>query len=469
MDLTQGNITGKLIKFALPLMLGNILQQCYNIADTLIVGRYVGNDALAAVGASYTLMIFLTSIILGLSMGAGAFISMEFGKKDYDRMKNGIVLAFVLIGGITLLITFAFFAGINNIIKFLQIPSEITRLTKQYLIVIGIGIIGTFFYNFFGNGLRAIGNSLMPLIFLGISAVLNIVLDLVFIINFKMGVEGAAKATVIFTKPWRYGLYNTFAMRTAMSFEVSGIGITIYALVKSSHFRIKRKHLKFDISIIKELSNLSILTALQQSVMNFGILLVQGLVNSFGTVVMAAFAAAVKIDTLAYSPVQDFGNAVSTFVAQNYGAGKHRRIKDGWKQSMIAASVFCVCVSAVVFIFAEKFMGLFVSDGTEIIKVGAGYLRIEGSFYIGIGILFLLYGFYRAVGKPEMSLILTIISLGTRVVLAYALSAIPKIGVIGIWISVPIGWFLADMTGLLYMKKLPLLKSRFRKKYDLHI
>lgn len=312
MDLTQGNITGKLIKFALPLMLGNILQQCYNIADTLIVGRYVGNDALAAVGASYTLMIFLTSIILGLSMGAGAFISMEFGKKDYDRMKNGIVLAFVLIGGITLLITFVFFAEINNIIKFLQIPTEITKLTKQYLLIIGIGIIGTFFYNFFGNGLRAIGNSLMPLIFLGISAVLNIVLDLVFIINFKMGVEGAAQATVI-------------------SQYVSGIGITIYALAKSSHFRIKCKHLKFDISIIKELSNLSILTALQQSVMNFGILLVQGLVNSFGTVVMASFAAAVKIDTLAYSPVQDFGNAVSTFVAQNYGAGKHRRIKDGWK------------------------------------------------------------------------------------------------------------------------------------------
>lgn len=450
MDLTQGNITGKLIKFALPLMLGNILQQCYNIADTLIVGRYVGNDALAAVGASYTLMIFLTSIILGLSMGAGAFISMEFGKKDYDLMKNGIVIAFLLIGGITLLITFTFFAGINNIIRFLQIPSEITRLTKQYLIIIGIGIIATFFYNFFGNGLRAIGNSVMPLVFLGVSAVLNIVLDLIFIVKFNLGVAGAAEATVI-------------------SQYVSGMGITIYALLKSTHFRIKLKHLKFDMNIVKELANLSILTALQQSVMNFGILLVQGLVNSFGTVVMAAFAAAVKIDTLAYSPVQDFGNAVSTFVAQNYGADKHRRIKDGWKQSMIAASVFCVCVSAVVFIFAEKFMRLFVSDGTEIIKVGAGYLRIEGSFYIGIGILFLLYGFYRAVGKPEMSLILTIISLGTRVVLAYALSAIPKIGVIGIWISVPIGWFLADMTGLLYMKKLPLLKSGFRKKYDLHI
>ena len=197
MDLTQGNITGKLIKFALPLMLGNILQQCYNIADTLIVGRFVGKDALAAVGASYTLMIFLTSIILGLSMGAGAFISMEFGKKDYDRMKNGIVIAFLLIGGITLLITFVFFAEINNIIKFLQIPTEITKLTKQYLLIIGIGIIGTFFYNFFGNGLRAIGNSLMPLIFLGISAVLNIVLDLVFIINFNYRAASTEPNTVL--------------------------------------------------------------------------------------------------------------------------------------------------------------------------------------------------------------------------------------------------------------------------------
>ena len=219
MDLTQGNITGKLIKFALPLMLGNILQQCYNIADTLIVGRYVGNDALAAVGASYTLMIFLTSIILGLSMGSGAFISMEFGKKDYDRMKNGIVLAFVLIGSITLLITFVFFAEINNIIKFLQIPTEITKLTKQYLLIIGIGIIGTFFYNFFGNGLRAIGNSLMPLIFLGISAVLNIVLDLVFIINFKMGVEGAAIATTI-------SQFVTFAMNVAYLRRLKTIKIT---------------------------------------------------------------------------------------------------------------------------------------------------------------------------------------------------------------------------------------------------
>ena len=433
MDLTQGNITGKLIKFALPLMLGNILQQCYNIADTLIVGRYVGNDALAAVGASYTLMIFLTSIILGLSMGSGAFISMEFGKKDYDRMKNGIVLAFVLIGSITLLITFVFFAEINNIIKFLQIPTEITKLTKQYLLIIGIGIIGTFFYNFFGNGLRAIGNSLMPLIFLGVSAVLNIVLDLIFIVKFNLGVAGAAEATVI-------------------SQYVSGMGITIYALLKSTHFRIKLKHLKFDINIVKELANLSILTALQQSVMNFGILLVQGLVNSFGTVVMAAFAAAVKIDTFAYLPVQDFGNAYSTFVAQNYGAGNKDRIRKGTKAAFIMSISFSIVISLLVWIFAKPLMHIFISK-KEVMVIAAGikYLRIEGAFYFGIGCLFLLYGYYRAIKKVEMSVVLTVISLGTRVALAYILS--PFIGEIGIWMAIPIGWALADITGIIYMKK----------------
>ena len=436
MDLTQGNITGKLIKFALPLMLGNILQQCYNIADTLIVGRYVGNDALAAVGASYTLMIFLTSIILGLSMGSGAFISMEFGKKDYDRMKNGIVLAFVLIGSITLLITFVFFAEINNIIKFLQIPTEITKLTKQYLLIIGIGIIGTFFYNFFGNGLRAIGNSLMPLIFLGVSAVLNIVLDLIFIVKFNLGVAGAAEATVI-------------------SQYVSGMGITIYALLKSPHFRIKLKHLKFDINIVKELANLSILTALQQSVMNFGILLVQGLVNSFGTVVMAAFAAAVKIDTLAYSPVQDFGNAFSTFIAQNQGAGKRERIRSGLKAAVLSSGLFCLVISAVTVCFAGPLMTIFISpEETEIIRIGVQYLHIEGACYVGIGCLFLLYGLYRGLGRAGVSVVLTVVSLGTRVALAYLLSPIPAIGLLGIWWAVPVGWFLADAAGFWYFWKM---------------
>ena len=200
---------------------------------------------------------------------------------------------------------------------------------------------------------------------------------------------------------------------------------------------------------------ISFLTCLQQSVMNLGILMVQGLVNSFGTVVMAAFAAAVKIDSFAYMPVQDFGNAFSTFVAQNYGAGKEDRIKKGIKKAVSLSVGFSLCISAVVFIFARPLMMIFIRpEETAILNAGVEYLRIEGAFYCGIGCLFLLYGYYRAVKKPGMSLVLTIISLGTRVALAYALSAIPQIGVTGIWWSVPIGWGLADLVGFLYYKTL---------------
>ena len=179
--------------------------------------------------------------------------------------------------------------------------------------------------------------------------------------------------------------------------------------------------------------------------------MVQGLVNSFGPTVMAAFAAAVKIDAFAYMPVQDFGNAFSTFIAQNYGAKKEERIRAGLKGAVLTAMVFCIVISAAVWSFARPLMTFFVDAGeTDIIREGVRYLHIEGAFYCGIGCLFLLYGLYRALGKPGMSVVLTVISLGTRVVLAYVLSAVPAIGVVGIWWSVPIGWFLADAAGLIY-------------------
>ena len=188
--------------------------------------------------------------------------------------------------------------------------------------------------------------------------------------------------------------------------------------------------------------------------MNFGILMVQGLVNSFGTTVMAAFAAAVKIDSFAYMPVQDFGNAFSTFIAQNYGARREDRIRAGLKGAVITAFAFCSLVSLLVWIFARPLMLLFVrGEETAIIAEGVRYLRIEGAFYCGIGCLFLLYGLYRALGRPGMSVVLTVASLGTRVALAYVLSAVPALGVTGIWWSVPIGWALADAIGLLYYQK----------------
>ena len=204
---------------------------------------------------------------------------------------------------------------------------------------------------------------------------------------------------------------------------------------------------------IREIISFSTLTCVQQSVMNFGILMVQGIVNSFGPVVMAAFAAAVKIDAFAYMPVQDFGNAFSTFIAQNYGAKGSSRIRSGLKDAVSISMTFCVIVSALVCTFANPLMTIFVDAGeAEIIMEGVRYLRIEGAFYCGIGCLFLLYGLYRALGKPGMSVVLTIVSLGTRVMLAYLLSAIPAFGVNGIWWSVPVGWVLADLIGLLYYK-----------------
>lgn len=187
--------------------------------------------------------------------------------------------------------------------------------------------------------------------------------------------------------------------------------------------------------------------------MNFGILMVQGRVNSFGTAVMAAFAAAVKIDSFAYMPVQDFGNAFSTFIAQNYGAGKKADFS-GNQKCCNSRFAFCLVINAAVCAFAAPLMGIFVkASEKETISIGVGYLRIEGAFYFGIGLLFLLYGYYRAVKMPGMSVILTILSLGTRVVLAYILSAIPAVGVTGIWVSVPIGWALADMVGVVYYWK----------------
>ena len=189
--------------------------------------------------------------------------------------------------------------------------------------------------------------------------------------------------------------------------------------------------------------------------MNFGILMVQGLVNSFGTAVMAAFAAAVKVDSFAYMPVQDFGNAFSTFVAQNFGAGRYDRIRCGIRSSVWLTTGFALLVSALVYIFSPQLMTLFVSSSeTEIIKIGVEYLRIEGSFYVGIGYLFLLYGFYRAVALPSMSVVLTIVSLGTRVILAYALATLPVVGYTGIWWSVPIGWVLADGLGVWYYRRI---------------
>ncbi len=442
-DLTHGPVMKTMLRFAVPMILGNLMQQCYNIADTLIVGQFLGAGALAAVGSAFSLMTFLTSILLGLAMGSGTVFSMRFGQKDALGLKEGILASFTLLGAVTVVLNVAVFLGIDWIIRVLQTPADLVGLMREYLIVIFAGLVGIFLYNFFASLLRSIGNSVVPLLFLAVSAVLNIALDLWFVAGLNRGVAGAAEATVI-------------------SQYVSGIGIAVYTWVKCPELIRKDKAVRLRWSRVREITSYSALTCLQQSIMNLGILAVQGLVNSFGTTVMAAFAAAVKIDAFAYLPVQDFGNAFSIFTAQNFGAGKTDRIRKGIRVATLTSMLFGLLISIAVFVLAEPLMTLFIDAGeTAVIAEGVRYLRIEGAFYYLIAALFLLYGLYRALGKPGMSVVLTIVSLGIRVALAYALAPIPLFGVVGIWWSVPIGWLLADALGLIYYlaKRKTLLKD----------
>ena len=416
---------------------GNLLQQVYNLVDTLIVGRFLGADALASVGSSYTLMVFLTSVVIGLCMGSGAFFSADFGAGNQNRLREDIWHSFWFILTVSVIICAVIYPGMNAILEILQTPEELMTLTKQYVRVVFAGIIFVFLYNFFAFLLRAMGNSLVPLVFLAASSVINIALDIWFVVGLEFGVGGAALATVI-----------------AQAF--SGIGIAVFCIMRLPVLKFggSNSRVRWNSERMKEIIKNDIATGIQQSVMNFGILMIQGLVNSFGAVVMASFAAAVKIDTLAYMPAQEFANAYSLFVSQNYGADRKERIREGTRISIAVSAGFCAAVSVLIFIFAESLMGVFVDPGeTAIIAEGARYLRIEGAAYIGIGILFLWYGYFRGINMPHISLLLTVISLGTRVLLSYALAPRTPLGVIVIWISIPIGWLLADVTGWVRYKK----------------
>lgn len=435
-NLTEGKILKTMLMFALPMILGNLLQQIYNIADTMVVGRFLGAEALAAVGSAYTLMTFLTSVLIGLCMGSGAVFSIAYGAGNEQELKKSIWVSFIFVGFVTIVMNIFVFVWTDPVLKLLQIPKEVYPLMETYIRIIFLGIVFVFLYNFFACLLRAMGNSVVPLWFLAVSSVLNIILDLWFVVGLGKGVEGAAAATVI-------------------AQMAAGIGIAAYTLWKVPSLRMEKKYMHMEKSILNRVMQYSVLTCTQQSVMNFGILMIQGLVNSFGTITMAAFAVAVKIDTLAYMPAQEFGNAFSLFISQNYGAKKYHRIQKASGMAVKVSVGFCLVISLIVWIFAAPLVKIFLADPQPaIVSAGVDYLHIEGAFYWGIGCLFLLYGLYRGIEQPAMSLILTVISLGTRVVLAYVLAPMPQFGVNAIWWAIPIGWILADLTGFLYYRKI---------------
>ena len=440
-DLTRGSIRKGLILFSLPLIAGNLLQQCYNIVDTWVVGRFLGSVALAAVGSAFSLMTLLTSLLLGLCMGSGVVMSQLYGQGDREGLRRAMGNAFAGIALAALALAVAAFALLDSLLVWMRVPAEAAADLRGYLSVVFWGIGFTFLYNFFATALRSVGNSAAALWFLLCATIINIVLDLWFVTGLGWGVEGAALATVI-------------------AQAASAAGIVLYFLLKMGDLRPGLRHLKPDGGLLKRIAVVSVLTGAQQSIMNFGILMIQSLVNSFGVNVMAAFAAGVKIDAFAYAPAQDFANGFATFVAQNAGASRADRVKRGLREAAMMSLGFCALVSAVVGIFAAPLLSIFIDPAQrDVMAVGMHYLRTEGLCYVGIGLLFLLYATYRGLERAGMSIVLTVISLGLRVVLAYWLA--PSWGLDAVWWAIPIGWAVADAVGLAALKRcLAMLRSR---------
>ena len=416
-DLTIGKPLQQIIKFAIPMMIGNLVQQCYNIVDAVVVGKVVGSEGLAAVSGSFTVIVFLSSIIIGLTMGAGVVYAQYFGAKDRQKLKQAISMGSISILIVTMILEVGSLYGLKWSLRCMQIPVHIEEMTKSYLGIVLGGMIFVFLYNTMSCILRAVGDSRTPLYFLILSAVINTGLDLLFTIKLGLGVKGVAIATVI-------------AQGT------SALCCMVYGYKKLSFLRFQASDLKWDGSIFKQTAQYAVLTSIQQSIMNFGILMVQGLVNSFGVTAMAAFGAVNKID------------AFATYVAQNKGAGKEERIKEGVRYAIRLIVIFCILISIIVLVKGRALIGIFVpSSEVLVIETGIQYLKIVAPCYMLIGFLFMYYGYYRGMGQAAMSIVLTIISLGTRVILAYGLATVPHIGLKGVWWAIPIGWALADVVG----------------------
>ena len=370
-DLATGSPTRKIIAFAIPIFIGNLFQQIYSISDMFVVGRYLGKEALAAVGACSAVIIFLTSIIIGLCMGSGVLFSQLYGAKDYEKLSGAISTSFMFILAITLVTMVSTMVFINPLMRVFSIPLEVMGLAKTYLLITVSGLPFMLLYNMAAVVLRAFGDSKTPLIFLVTASTINIIFDFILVLVWPLGIKGPA--------------ISTLAAQL-----VSAIPLSIYAIKKMSFLKLRPN---FDLALFNRVSQYSLLTSLQQSIMNFGILMVQALVNSFGVTIMAAFAIGVKIDTFAYMPAQDFGNAFSTYVAQNKGANKNIRIQKGFRSAIICSSVFSIVLSLLVIIFAPNLVAIFSDSDADVIAQGARYLRIEGVFYILIAYLFIHYGF----------------------------------------------------------------------------
>lgn len=431
-DLTVGNESKCIFNFAFPMLIGSLFQQLYNTADSIIVGRFIGKNAMAAVSGANPIMFLLTSFLMGITLGFSILISQYYGSKNMDKVKATIdtTYIFIFIASFFITIIGVFFSG--KILEIMNTPSEIFDLAKGYLVIIFAGTLFSTGYNSVCAILRGLGDSTNPLYFLILATILNIILDIVFIIYFNMGVNGVALATII-------------AQSVAFIFSV------VYLNKRHDVFKIKLTSLKYDAQIFKIGLKLGLPSAIQQTLFSIGNITLQSLVNSYGTSAMAAFGAGSKIETFISLPIMNLGSAVSTFVAQNIGAGKVDRVKKGVKSSINMALSISLFVLIIFFLFKENLIKLFNTD-PEVVAIGGRYLLTIGPFFFLIGISFMLTSAIRGAGASMFAMISSMISLWiARIPAAYFLSSI--YGVNGIWMGIPIGWCVGLIVTGIYYKK----------------
>jgi putative MATE family efflux protein len=437
-DLTTGKESKLILQFATPMLLGNIFQQFYNIVDSIVVGNFIGKEALAAVGASFPIIFTLISLVIGFAMGATIIIAQYFGSKQMQKVKLTIDTLYIVLFFASLVTTIIGISLAGPILRMIQLPEEIYPQARLYLIIYLSGLI--FFFGFNGTSaiLRGLGDSKTPLYFLIIATLANIVFDLLFVLVFKWGIAGVAVATVI-------------SQAGAFLSAILYLNKT-HPVMKFSLFR-----LKFDREIFWNSVRIGLPSGLQQTFVSLGLLAITWIVNLFGVNVIAAYSIAMRIDSLASLPAMNFSAALSTFVGQNIGANKTERFRAGFIATLKMTMIISVFFSVIAILFSKYLMGLFTQD-QEVIAIGVKYLIIVSSFYIFFSTLFVINGVMRGAGDTLIPMFITLFALWfARIPVAWLLSH--RIGETGIWWSMPIGWFIGMAMGIVYY-----LSGRWKRK-----
>jgi putative MATE family efflux protein len=430
-DLTQGNPTRLIFKFATPMLLGNVFQQLYNVTDSIIVGKYLGKEALAAVGASFPLIFMLVAFIIGIASGSTIIIAQYYGAKDMAKVRRSIDTMYIFLFFASLLIGILGILFSGPIFRLIRLPDEVVPQAALYMNVYLSGIV--FFFGFNGSSaiLRGLGDSKTPLYFLVISTVTNIIFDLLFVAVFEWGIAGAAFATVL---------------------SQAGAFITMVLYLNRRHpvINLSWRKLEWDREIFMSSIKIGVPTGFQQTFVSLGMLALLRIVNDYGTDTVAAYSVAGRIDGLAALPAMNFGQALSTYAGQNIGANRIHRVKQGLIATLNMSGAVAVITSILIMIFRTQLMALFTTDA-DVIQIGARYLLIVSGFYLFFSSMFVIGGVMRGAGDTVVPMFITLFSLwAVRIPLAAFLSK--RIGVDGIWWAIPIAWFLGMALSYIYYR-----------------